>query len=446
LTLAPGTTATYTVIYTPRSAGTYNSSFILSSDGGTQTINLSATGVGLNPLNITSPGTASLPDANTSGLYTIQMLAAGGQTPFTWSAVGLPSALSINPSTGLISGSNPAAGNYTVVVTVSDGTSPTPVVASRSYILRVGSILISTTPLSTWTEGENYILSPSHTLTATGGTGSLSWMILAGSGTLPPGIVLDPGTGSFSGLPTGSGLYDFTVQATDSSTPIPQTAQSPYSITINPPPFILTTTLKSGVIGVQYTETLLVTGGTLPITWSVSGGLPTGLAFNTGTGVISGIPTNSVEEKPITVTAIDSTGATISKTLSISVNSTSGGGTGFSTVPNNSKSGCFIATAAYGSYLDPHVMVLRHFRDDVLLHSELGTAFVKFYYQYSPPIADFIAQHAALRILMRFALTPLIFAVKYPLGAALLFAIVCVWFIRRRLPIKEQTDMDHQIA
>jgi hypothetical protein len=76
--------------------------------------------------------------------------------------------------------------------------------------------------------------------------------------------------------------------------------------------------------------------------------------------------------------------------------------------------GCFIATAAFGSYLDPHVYALRQFRDRVLLKNYIGTAFVKFYYKHSPPVADYIRQHDRLRMITRWALTPLIFGVQYP--------------------------------
>lgn len=98
----------------------------------------------------------------------------------------------------------------------------------------------------------------------------------------------------------------------------------------------------------------------------------------------------------------------------------------------SSNPDCFIATAAFGSYLDPHVWVLRKFRDNVLLHSSAGTWFVREYYQYSPPIADVISRNSALRFIARVALTPLIFGVQYPKTCFVMFMAICVLIIRSR--------------
>jgi hypothetical protein len=76
--------------------------------------------------------------------------------------------------------------------------------------------------------------------------------------------------------------------------------------------------------------------------------------------------------------------------------------------------GCFIATAAYGSYLHPHVQTLRRFRDSRLLTNTPGRAFVTVYYHLSPPIADFIARHEFLKFLVRLLLAPIILGISYP--------------------------------
>jgi cysteine-rich repeat protein len=71
-------------------------------------------------------------------------------------------------------------------------------------------------------------------------------------------------------------------------------------------------------------------------------------------------------------------------------------------------SGCFIATAAYGSSWEPHVVTLRQFRDEYLLKNKLGTEFVEIYYRFSPPMADYIAEHDNLRSVARIGLAPLV--------------------------------------
>lgn len=79
---------------------------------------------------------------------------------------------------------------------------------------------------------------------------------------------------------------------------------------------------------------------------------------------------------------------------------------------SSSSSGCFIATAAYGSDMAQEVIVLKKFRDDYLLKTSAGKKFVKFYYEISPPIASFIKNSKLLKTTVRIALTPIVSTIK----------------------------------
>jgi subtilisin family serine protease len=70
--------------------------------------------------------------------------------------------------------------------------------------------------------------------------------------------------------------------------------------------------------------------------------------------------------------------------------------------------GCFIATAAYGSYAAPCVLILRKMRDRFLLTNSIGKSLVNLYYKYSPPMADFIANHDNVKKFVRLSLLPLV--------------------------------------
>lgn len=83
--------------------------------------------------------------------------------------------------------------------------------------------------------------------------------------------------------------------------------------------------------------------------------------------------------------------------------------------------GCFIATAAFGSVLEPQVALLREFRDSYLLTNGAGRKFVDYYYTYSPPLAEFISQSEVLKFMVRTALLPLV-------GIAYLF-VNGLWYV-----------------
>ena len=106
--------------------------------------------------------------------------------------------------------------------------------------------------------------------------------------------------------------------------------------------------------------------------------------------------------------------------------------------PLSSSSGlCFIATAAYGSHLEPHVQALRDFRDRALKPNAPGRAFIRLYERCSPPLANWIARRPWARAATRVALTPVVLAVEHPLaagaGLAVLGALGLALLRRRRL-------------
>jgi len=69
---------------------------------------------------------------------------------------------------------------------------------------------------------------------------------------------------------------------------------------------------------------------------------------------------------------------------------------------------CFIATAAFGSPMQPYVKILRDFRDRFLFGNKVGKSFMRLYNTYSPPMADFIAKHDSLRAMVRISLLPVV--------------------------------------
>ncbi|OPY70507.1 MAG: hypothetical protein A4E57_00510 [Syntrophorhabdaceae bacterium PtaU1.Bin034] len=109
-------------------------------------------------------------------------------------------------------------------------------------------------------------------------------------------------------------------------------------------------------------------------------------------------------------------------------NVTEGGGGG------GSGGRCFIATAAYGSYLAPEVRILRKFRDKYLMTTCIGRWFVRHYYSFSPPFARHIEENRALSFFVRLCLTPVVYGVKYPwlVLSVLALTFTAVLFRRRR--------------
>ena len=141
-----------------------------------------------------------------------------------------------------------------------------------------------------------------------------------------------------------------------------------------------------------YRHTFRARGGTPPYTWSSSN--ETVCKIDAETGRFIGTQLGYCR-----VIAADAEGNTGSSgTIAV----------GKDIEGKDNDSNCFIATAAYGSPMEPHVKVLCDFRDRFLVTNCIGRVLVDLYNNYSPPISEFIANHDIARLVVRWSLLPLV--------------------------------------
>jgi hypothetical protein len=303
--LPPGTQITSAGLLsgTPTKAGSYPFLLFLNDTTGASVSKNYTLNVAVPGLLITPP--SPLPSGQINVPYTTQLAATGGiGPPYTWSAAGLPSGLSLASNSGLIAGIPRAAGTFTVPVTVSDYSGTT---ATQNYTLAIAAANVTFTnpPLSNGAVGSPY----SAGLTASGGSGTYTF---TGSG-LPPGLTLSS-SGTLSGTPTAAGAYSVAVTATDSSG---LTASASFAVSITVKLVVAPSTIANAVVGIAISAvTLAATGGAPPYQWQ-SATLPPGLSLALN-GTLSGTPT-AAGTFPFTVYVVDSSGALSSGTEQVTV-------------------------------------------------------------------------------------------------------------------------------
>ena len=226
--------------------------------------------------------TLPVPFANES--YSQTVAAVNGTPPYHWSAQ-LPSFFHIDANSGTISGV--ALGSNTgATVTVTDSSSPAQT-ASQSYSwLILPRLGVNGGNLQDAHVGNGY----TTYLSGVGGQGNVAWSLV--SGNLPPGISLQGQYGILTGTPTQLGTYVFTMQLQDGSNP-PQVAQGQFTLNVKPAALTFQTSLPQRIpINVPFDGMQVVSGGTPPLTFSISqGSLPPGLTLDSSTGRLNGTPT-----------------------------------------------------------------------------------------------------------------------------------------------------------
>ena len=244
--------------------------------------------ININPkLTITTP---SLPDANVNQAYASPPLAASGGTVQSWSlAAGtLPTGLTLTPN-GIISGTPTQSGvfGFTVQAKSSD-TSDTHQFSLFVVAPLTLQTLTDTTPPQTGLNAKRLVAQRLATgVKAVGGHGPYTF---GSEGELPPGITLDPATGTITGAGTKAGDYAFTVTITDSAG---AKASVAWNITIRP---LLSFSPKLGApapghVGSKYRWTVRTTGPSKTRSFVLRGKRPPGLMLDRATGNLGGTPT-----------------------------------------------------------------------------------------------------------------------------------------------------------
>lgn len=156
----------------------------------------------------------------------IHFVAAGGTAPYSFSAAGLPSGMTLSSEGGL-SGTPRSAGTFRITVTATDSSTPVALAAGQDFTLNIsGNATLGVAPQSTLNLALNIPFSLQ--LKAQGGTQQYTWS--NAGGTLPAGLALS-NTGLLSGSATVPGAFSFRAQIRDSAG---ASATLPLSLTVGP--------------------------------------------------------------------------------------------------------------------------------------------------------------------------------------------------------------------
>ena len=226
-----------------------------------------------NPPSLTSANNTSFIEGS-AGSFTVT---ASGTSPITYGLSGAPGWLSINASSGVLSGTPPAGsfGSHTFSITASNGVNPN---ATQTFTLTVTGVAPSITSAASVSVVSGSAFS--HTFTASGNPApTLSYV----PGTLPAGVTLVGNT--LSGTPTAPGTYTINVAASNGINP---NAAQTFTLTVTAPPSITSPAAVSAAYGTYFSHTFTASGNPAPTLSYAPGMLPAGVTLVGN--VLSGTP------------------------------------------------------------------------------------------------------------------------------------------------------------
>ncbi len=212
---------------TPTAGGSFSFTITATDSAGASASQAYTLTVNSNGSSLQITTSSPLPNGTAGTAYSQTLAATGGTQPYTWSVISgaLPSGISLNFSSGALTGAPASAGTFAFTAQVSDKNS---LKASKPFAITVAGAATSLTITTNSVLINGLVGSPySQTLTASGGTPPYSWSIT--SGALPGGVKVNSTTGLLNGTPDSVGAYAFTAHVTDSAS---ATAQKQFVLTI----------------------------------------------------------------------------------------------------------------------------------------------------------------------------------------------------------------------
>jgi hypothetical protein len=259
----------------------------------------------------------NMPAASVGHAYNTAIAVSGGQNPYQFSVRlgSLPPGVTLNTSTGALTGTPIASGSYIFEVVASD-------LPRLDHGMRIFSISVAASnpgsPVHVTVSPSGMTLAANQTQTFTAavtGTNNtaVNWSASAGSIT----------SGGKYTAPVVNATTNVSITATSAADPS-QRALASVTVTgpSTQPVSITTASLPDAQLGNSYSASLSASGGRTPYTWSVSAGMPQGISLSSSSGAFTGVPANAGTFN-FTATVTDAGGVKAQKSFLLSV--TSGG-------------------------------------------------------------------------------------------------------------------------